>query len=161
MTEMTHDDDSTFVIPMVRSDLISVFLLGAGIGFLVWALGTLLDRYLFGAYFCQSDVGSQCGSSDNYAALMAGVVGGIVALAGLVRLRVYRPLLIVGASMLSAWGVAQISWDSSWPVGILTACLFYGLAFSTYSWIARIREFWIALVAILLLTAFVRFALMA
>lgn len=159
MSKATKVEDPTPIIPMLRSDLMSVLVLGGIIGAIVWLLGLLLHTYVFDAYFCQGDINSQCGSAKNYAAVAATLVGGVAALGGLVRLRVYRPLLVVLASLISTWGVVQISWDFGWFTGILVAIVLYGLAFGLYGWMSRIREFWVALLIIILLVVAVRLAL--
>ena len=148
------------IIPMLNGDLFAILLLGAGMGLLVWMLGALLDRYVFDVYFCKGDINAQCESAKNYAAVAATLVGSVLALAGLVRLRIYRPLLVLIASVLSVWGVAQMSWNLGWFTGALVVAALYALAFGVFGWIARIREFWIALVVMALLVIAVRIALM-
>lgn len=147
------------IVAMLRSDFISVLVLGAAVGFVLWLVGMLLHRFVFDVYFCQGEVSSQCASAKNYAAAAASLVAGIAGLAGLIRLRVYRPLLVIIVSMISLWGTAQISWDLNWLTGALIMALVYALAFGLYSWVARIREFWIALLVIILLVLAVRLAL--
>lgn len=159
MSNATKVESSTPVVPMLRSDLVSVLLLGGGVGLLIWLAGLLLHTYVFDAYFCQGDSTSQCGGAKNYAAIAAGVVGAIVALGGLVRLRVYRPLLVVIAVLVSTWGIAQMSWGFGWFTGALVMIVLYALATGLFSWVSRIREFWIALVVMILLTVAVRLAL--
>lgn len=154
-----QEEKPSAIIPMLRSDFVSVLLLGGIIGLLVWGLGALLNQFVFDAYFCQNDISSQCGSAKNYAAVAAGLVGAIVALGGLVRLGVYRPLLVVIASVLSTWGVVQLSWELSLLTGMLVAVVLYAAAFGLYSWVGRVREFWIALIIIVLLVVGVRLAL--
>lgn len=159
MTEEIREEKPAPIITMLRSDVVGIFLLGAAAGFLVWALGIVLDRYVFDVYFCQGDVSSQCRSAKNYAAAMAGAVAAIGALLGLIRLRVYRPLLVVIAAVISTWGVVQLSWGLDWFIGLPVVCVFYALAYGVFSWLARIREFWITLLAMTLLVVAVRLAL--
>lgn len=159
MTKETLVEKPLPIIPILRSDLVGILLLGGAVGLVVWALGMILDRYMFDVYFCQGDVARQCGSAKNYAAAGASLVGAGVALVGLVRLRVYRPLLVVIASTLSTWGVVQISWSFGWFTGILVAFALYALAFAVYSWTSRVREFWIALLIMTALVIVVRLAL--
>lgn len=149
------------IIPVEWRDLISILVVGAATGLLVWGLGLLFFRFVFDAYLCQGDIGSGCSqNAKNYSAILASLMSVAGALGGLIRLRVYRPLLVVIASMLSLWGVVQISWDFHWIVGMLVAVLLYAVAFGLYSWIARIREFWISLIVIIVLVVAVRIALL-
>ncbi len=144
------------IIPVLTNDFINVLVLGGLVGLLVWGVGAMLDRFVFDAYFCQGDISSQCMSAQNYSAAAALLVGAIAALAGLIRLRVYRPLLVVIASFMSLWGLAQLSWTFDWMTGVAIMILLHALGFGLYSWIARIREFWIALFVVVVLVVAVR-----
>lgn len=161
MAKVKQVEQPAPVIPMLRNDFVSVLLLGAAIGLLIWIIGTLLNTYVFDTYLCRSDVARDCGNAKNYAVVVASVIGGIVALAGLIRLRVYRPLLVLVASLLSTWGIVQLSWNFGWFTSILVVILLFALAFGAYSWIARLREFWMTLIITLVLVVAVRLALMA
>lgn len=147
------------IIPMLRTDFISVIILGAIIGLFIWGFGAALNRFVFEEYFCQGDISSQCGSAKSFSVAAASLVGGIAALTGLIRLRVFRPLLVLIASLVSTWGVVQTSWDLGRFTGIVAVIVLYALAFGVFAWIARIREFWIALVAMIVLVVAVRLAL--
>lgn len=161
MTDEKPVEKPAITIPMLQSDLISIILLGALTGIVMWVLGMFLYRFVLDAYLCQGDISSQCSEGTaNYAALIAGIVGSVGALFGLIQLRVYRPLLVVIASMFSLWGIIQITWGIGWFTGILMVGLLYGLAFGVYSWIARLREFWIAFISIILIILAVRLALL-
>ena len=161
MANDKQPDRLASIIPMTKRDLISVLLLGGAVGLLVWGVGLVLNHYVFDVYFCQGEVNRQCGSAKNYAAVAANIIGMIVALGGLIRLGIYRPLLIVIASMFSVWGVAQLSWNLSVPIGLFVMVMIYAAAFGLYSWIARIREFWMTTVVIILLVVAARLALAA
>lgn len=161
---MTSDDSKaerpSLLVPMLKSDFIAILALGAGTGFLLWALGGVLDRFVFDAYFCQGNVSSQCDGAKNYAAVAATFVGSFLAIAGLIRLRVFRPLLVLIASVVSTWGLLQLSWSLGWFTGLLSVVLLYALAFGLFSWVARIREFWVALVVMAVIVMAARIALM-
>ncbi len=149
------------IIPMLRSDFMSVLAIGAVAGLLVWAIGFLFDRFVFDMYFCQNEISAQCASAKNYSAVAAGLIVALAALGGLVRVRVYRPLLVLIASFLSLWGLAQLSWGLEWSTGLPVMMLLYALAFGLYTWVARIREFWVSLIIVVLLVVAVRLVLVA
>lgn len=147
------------IVPMLREDFFRVIILGAVAGLLMWVLSVVLHRYVFDAYLCQNDISSQCGNAKNYAAGVASLLVAIPVLGALVRMRVYRPLLVLLASMISVWGVIQISLGLEWFMGLLLAFIMYGLSFGTFAWLARIRHFWISLAAIIVVVAVTRFIL--
>ena len=150
------------IISMLRTDFIGVLVLGGVAGVLIWLLGTVLNQFVFEAYLCQgAEVARQCDNAKNYAVVIASLVGAVAALAGLIRLRVYRPLLVVIASLVSTWGVVQLSWGIQWFFGMFIVIALYALAFGVFSWIARIREFWITVLIMIILVVAVRLALAA
>lgn len=156
MTEAEKVEKTTPIIPMTRSDFLSVLALGAAVGLVVWGLGMVFHRFIFDVYFCQGEVVRQCSNARNYSVAVASFIGGIAALAGLIRLRVYRPLLVLIASVISTWGLVQLSWDLGWFTGLLVVAVMYALAFAAFSWLARVREFWLSLVLIIILVVAVR-----
>jgi hypothetical protein len=161
MTQDIEVEKPLAIIPMSRSSFIRVLLLGGAVGLLILGLGYILNRFVFDVYFCQGEVSSQCGSAKNYAVAAASLVGVVVSLWGLIRLTVYRPLLVVIASMLGTWSIIQLSWNLDIVTRLLVAVLFYGSVFGLFAWVSRIREFWITLLVIVLLVVGIRLVLMA
>lgn len=159
MTTESQEEKSVSIIPMLQTDFIGVVALGAIAGFLMWMFGGLLNRFVFDPYLCQNAIGDQCVSAVNYAAILSGLFVGAISLVGLIRLRVYRPLLVVLASFMALWGVVQLTWGMSTLTGILVIALLYGIAFGVFTWIARLREFWISLILTILLVVVVRLVL--
>jgi len=159
-TDNTSEKPST-IIPTQISDFLSVVVLGGVVGVIIWAIAMMLNRFVFDVYLCQNVVSGQCTTAENYSVVAASIVGAIAALVALIRLRVYRPLLVLIASLVSLWGIVQLSWDLGWFTGILVVFLLYALAFGLYAWVARIRQFWIALIVIVVLVVAVRLALVS
>lgn len=147
------------VVPIQRSDMLSILILGGLVGLVLWGLGFILNRFVFDAYLCQNEASNQCAYAKNYAAATTGVIVGILALLALIRFRVYRPLLVLLAVLISLWGIIQLSWSFAWYQGALIALIMYAIGFATFRWIARVRVFWIALASTVLLVIAVRLAL--
>lgn len=147
------------IIDMIPTDLVSVILLGALVGLLVLGFGAFLDRVIFTAYLCQDPTSSQCMNAKSYAEFIAVLAGSVAGLVGLIALRVYRPLLVVIVSMISLWGLMQTSWNLSIFASLLATTILYGAAFGFYSWIARIRIFWVTLVIMIVAVIAIRLAL--
>lgn len=147
------------LVAMSMRDFFSVIIVGGVIGLLIWALGMTLNRYVFDAYLCSGDSISQCGQAKNYSALSALAVASIVSLVALMQLRVYRPLLVIIAVMIGLWGLAQLSWDLVWYQGAGICLVMYALALGTFSWILRLRQFWMALVITIVIVAALRLVL--
>ena len=87
---------------------------------------------------------------------MAAIIGAIVGLFFLVKLQVFRPLLVVLAAVVSLWGVVGLAGLLPWyGVGLSTIAL-YALAYSLFTWVARIRAFWLVVLLLIVLVVAVR-----
>ena len=64
----------------------------------------------------------------------------VVGISVLVKLGVFRPLLIVLASLITLWGLSGWLADVSIVEAALWSSLVYGLSYITYAWLARIRR---------------------
>lgn len=160
MDDESQVEQPSFAVAMSNRDLLGILILGGIVGLLIWGLGLVLNRYIFDVFFCQNGISSQCSRAVDYATGVAALAGSVAGLVGLIRLRVYRPLLIVLASVISLWGVVQLALGMRWYWGAPVTFLMYLLAYGLYSWIGRVRLFWIALAATVVLIAAVRLALM-
>lgn len=159
MNDESQVEQPTYAVAMPNRELLSTLVLGGATGLIIWGLGLILNRYVFDVFFCQSGLSNLCAHELDYAAGVSVAVGSILALVGLIWLRVYRPLLVVLAAAISLWGVAQLAIGASWYWGFLSAVVLYLIAYGLFAWTARVRVFWIALVATIALVVAVRVAL--
>lgn len=127
-----------------------VALTGALMGVLVWGIAALLERFVLRAIFCGDPSAAACVDITTYAGNIATVIVAIVGVVTLVRLGVFRPLLIVLGAAISLWGLA--AWLSGLGIfeQIIWSVVLYTLLYSLYAWIARIRH---AVVVILVFIA--------
>ena len=133
------------VIEQQRSMVVKIALLGAALGLAAWALTYVLERYVLSSILCGGEV---CAQGTVYAGNIAGVVIAIVGVAVLVRMGIYRPLLIALGAVISLWGLA--AWLNGMNVleSVGWTALLYVFAYSAYAWLARIRNVVIMLVLI-------------
>jgi hypothetical protein len=156
---MYSNEDETSLVVMSGRKLLSIIVIGMLIGLMVWGLTWLLDTYIYKALLCHTATAKQCVSSSQYAMITATIISAIVGLLGLVRLQVYRPLLIVIASFISLWGLVSLVLPMAWYVELITIIGLYGLSFGLFAWVARIRHFLVASIVVILLVIAVRFFL--
>ena len=134
-----------------RADLRSAvigFVIGAG----AWLLNLGIQRYLIEPLFCHNaDSFGVCAQGGTVAWIIAMVIGLAAALFTLVRFNVFRPLLIVLASVISLWGVANWLGPLEWWQAALWHGVLFALAFGLFTLIARIERFGIAFVATIIL----------
>lgn len=163
--EAVHEDATDArvspLVSMNRRELISMILVGVAVGAIISVLYFLLNKFIFSAVLCRPQSTADCGQAPNYAMIVAMLVGSIGGVVGLARARIYRPLLIVIVSVVALWGVQNILMGLDWYWAMMITAVFFGLAYGMFGWLARIRNFILAIVLIAVVAVLVRWVLVA
>lgn len=134
-----------------RSDLRSA-VVGFVLGIAAWLLNLGIQRFIIEPFFCHNaDSFSVCAQGGTYAWIAAIIIAMAAGLFMLVRFSIFRPLLIILASIISLWGVANWIGPLSWWQASLWHGVLFALAFGLFTLIARIERFGIAFVVTILL----------
>ncbi|HMH70174.1 MAG TPA: hypothetical protein VK502_02150 [Candidatus Saccharimonadales bacterium] len=159
--EMQQTETQSPFMPMSGRQLLQVAVLGLIVGLAVWGMAFLLENYVFKAIMCRGAVSATCGMTSQYATAVATILAGGIGLFGLVRFQVFRPLLVVIAAGVAMWGIVGITAVLFPWYGVGIACaLLYALSYLAFTWILRVRVFWIAVALLLVLIVAVRLLLM-
>jgi len=159
MNDVYEEDARQLFTPLDASKLVAVALLGAVIGLLVWGLSLVIERYILTPVLCQGTQVLQCASVSQYAESAASIIGAGVGLFFLVRLQIFRPLLVVVAVTACLWGIIGQAALLPWYGIGLTAVLLYAAAYALFTWIARVRSFAMVVIVYVVLVAAVRVTL--
>lgn len=155
--EKTDRTDVTNVLIEVKQQLmIQVALLGAALGVAAWLLAALIRQVIFEPLFCGDAANGMCVSAASNSGLVALTIVSVAGLMGLVRLGAYRPLLVVIAAAITLWGLASWTHNLSWLEAILWSAILFALSYVVFLWLARIRPFAIAVIAIVLVVVLAR-----
>ena len=149
------------LISMSLGELIRVVLCGVGVGLIVAVVYYLMNKFVFGAVLCRPQAPADCNQAPNYAFIVAMVIGAIAGVATLVRLRVYRPLLAVLATVIALWGIHLALSGVVWYWALLATMALFGIAYGLFTWLARIRSFILAIVVTVVVVVVVRLFLAA
>ncbi len=153
----TAQAESTQLIDMSIRQTAQIVIVGLLMGLLAWGLTVLLQYVVLKAVLC-GGVASGC-SVGLAASIWGDVAAACVGLFALVRLRVFRPLLVVIAVTVSLWGlVGSIDALPWYGVGAAYAFL-YALAYIVFAWVVRVRLFWLAVCLLLPVFVIVRLLL--
>lgn len=144
-----------------RQQIVQILVAGLVVGLLTWGLAFLFETYLLRAILCPGSGAMKCMPAFQYAGTFASILAAGFGLFALVKLQVFRPLLVVLAVTVSLWGLVQLVSPLAWQQAGLAVVLLYGLAYSLFAWLARIRLFWVAAGLMVILTVALRFVLMA
>jgi hypothetical protein len=159
MTDANATVESPMLVVMNYRKLLYVAVVGLATGLIIWGLTMLLDMYIYKALLCANESAQQCLSSTRYATTTATILGAAAGLFGLVRLYVFRPLLVVAAAVIALWGVLAVVSPLVWYSALPTVMILYGIAFAAFAWLARMRYFLVSLVAVIILIVIVRLVL--
>jgi hypothetical protein len=135
-----------------------VLLTGLTIGVLYVGLSALISHFVIDPLYCKATLNSGvCSNSESIGGNIATILSAVVALALFVRLRVFRPIVIVVAAAMLLWGL------SSWTAGlgaieiVVSSAILYGLCYILISWICRYKNTLPVLIAVALIVAGSRF----
>jgi len=159
MAETHQEEELATIVPMKWSDLMLVAAVGAVAGTVTWGIYWLLTGYLIPRFFCGDNATGICITAPYVYEGIALIIGGVIGLLGLIRLRTYRPLLIVLAVIISLGGLVQVVGVLTWYLAALASIALFALAYGLYAWVSRVRTFWIALAATVVLMIIVRLVL--
>jgi hypothetical protein len=155
-TNIQQEENSPSEIIDMRPDvLVRVALLGLGLGAITWLVSFLIGKFATGPMFCPG--GGVCETGDAIAGNVTLVLASVVGMLVLVRLGVYRPMLIVIAAALTLWNIGGWLSGIVWYEAIGWSALIYMVTYVAYAWLVRLRNFVIVLVVLAALIIFVRY----
>lgn len=149
------DDVNLRAVPMSWRELVLVGGWGFSVGLVVASVYLLFDHFVFGNVLCRQSA-SECVNAPIYAIVVAQVVGVILGVGLLARQRVYRPLLVVAATLATLWTITSITSSLAWPWQLFWFGVLFGLSYALYTWLARIRNFVLAVVGIIVVAVLLR-----
>ncbi len=144
------------LIEMPQHQVMQVTVLGLAVGAAAWIAGVLVKHAILIPLFCGDPKSALCVNDTLTADNIAAVVIAIVGLMGLVRLSVYRPLLIVLAAVISLWGLGSWAANLEWYEALAWFIVLYALAYIAFAWLVRPRSFPVMIVIVAVAVALVR-----
>lgn len=159
MNDVYQEDKQLPFTPIDVNKMVAILMLGAVVGLVAWGLSIVLDTYVLSAILCKGNTTLTCAGAAQYAETAATIIGAGVGLFFLVKLQVFRPLLVVLAATISLWGIVSLAGLLPWYGIGLSAVVLYAFAYGAFAWVARLRSFWLVLVLLVALIAGVRLVL--
>lgn len=148
---------NSFDLPTSMQEVSRIILVGAGVGLLVALMAELIARFFIGPVFCRTaDTAAVCSSAETYGFNAALVIVSIVAVVVLVKLNVFRPLLVALGPAISLWSLSK-------PLGSLQVLEYgfwivtlFSLAYVLFFWVLRVRSFIAAIIAFIIVLVAIR-----
>lgn len=150
MDQSAASDTPSSLIDMRPATVVQVALLGVILGAISWLVTLLLGRFVLDAIFCANESTTGiCLNTNVIAGNIAIVFSAIGGVLGLVRLGVYRPMLVAIAAAIVLWGVAGWVDGLMWYESLAWTVVLYALSYATLTWLVRPRTFLIAIILVL------------
>lgn len=133
--------------PTSMQKMLIAVLIGAVIGLISWGGGVLIAKFIIEPIFCATpDSVAVCEARDLTAFNIALVMASFAGLLAMVRARIYRPLLISIATIISLWGAPSLVAGDPVATQMLWIVLMAALAYAFFSWVGQLKSFMIALI---------------
>lgn len=161
MSETNQNGTQTLYIPMGTKQLVKVALFGILAGLFVWGLTFVFEAYILKAVFCPGSLELTCAPSAQYGEAIGTIIGAAVSLFVLVKLQVFRPLLVVIATVISLWGLIGIIDGLPLYLIALSVGGLYMFTYLVFTWITRLRLFIVVVILLLALIVAIRLILTA
>lgn len=156
MDQSGSSDNTQTLIELRPQALVQVALLGAGLGILYLLLTLLLRQVIFVPLFCGDPANSMCVGATGGAGVIALVLTSIAGLLGLVRLAIYRPLLVAIAVAVSLWGLSAWTSNMYWVEATMWTVALFALCYTVFTWMVRPRSFPLALALVVITIVLIR-----
>lgn len=144
------------LVGMSTIELAHVLLRGLIVGLLAVGVALIFNKFVFSAILCRPGM-TGCSQAPLYATVVSVAISSIVGVLLLARLRVYRPLLVVIATVVALWAVFGWLFAMPWYLAFVVGGGLFALSYGVFSWILRIRSLLLAGVFLLTLIALIRF----
>ncbi|AHB42723.1 hypothetical protein RAAC3_TM7C00001G0885 [Candidatus Saccharibacteria bacterium RAAC3_TM7_1] len=140
--------------------MLNVFLTGILVGVLTYMLYLLLERFVFEPIMCRDSVAlARCESKDDFASIVALVLGSMLGLILMVRQRVYRPLLATLGIFLSFWTIFLVLMNLPWLAVLIISVLAFGIGYVLFAWLVQPVSLGLSLVMVTLAVVVIRIVL--
>lgn len=139
--------NNSSLIDIRPNTMVQVVLLGVILGAASWLLTIVMERFIFSSLLCGGQTG--CDTSTVVAGNVALVLAAVGGLLGLVRLGVYRPLLVVIAAAIVLWGLSSYTLGMQWYEAMAWIVLLSAVTYTAFTWLVRPRFFLFAIVLVL------------
>lgn len=159
MNETGQEETPSPFVAMSGRELGLVGAVGAGAGLITWLVYWLIVSYGGPALFCHNYLPNLCYSIPSIEESAGLIVGAIAGLLGLVRLRVFRSLLVVLATTITFVGIEHQLSELTWYWAALASIILFALSYAIYAWLSRIRMFLLELVLVVILMVVTRLVL--
>ncbi len=155
---MTEGKTNSIYVPGERRSVVGAALTGLFVGIVGWLVSMAIQAWIIEPIFCRSaQTFNVCSNGGTIGWTVALIIVSIIGLLSLVRTGVFRPLLVVLATLIALWGVSAWLGPLPWWQALLWHGALFALAYSLFAWVARFQSFLLSLIITIVLIIIARF----
>lgn len=154
---MFNQDFAKLYAPYPLITGLMVALAGCLASVATFIIGSALSQFIIGPALCQSAGAQACANSTAVSLHIASIIGGVIGVTVLIRANVYRPLLVVVATLIATWPLYTLIATFPWYIILLGSMASTVFAYGVFSWLLRLYNFLIASVLMLIIIALALF----
>ena len=117
---------------------IRVIIYGAVVGLVYWLLALAISKLIVEPFACRQIVeAASCVNASVVAGKITTVIVTALAIGGMVRMSVTRPIIIAIAAAIVLWPLAEYTQGLFWLESLAWAVGLYTVVYALFGWIAR------------------------
>lgn len=152
--------ETTTVIDRTWSIWLRTLAIGAGLGLVFWIMTILLSNYVIEPLACRElTAAGNCSNAVVLGGNIATILTALVGIAVMVRLNVFRPIILAVATAALLWNLAGMTNGLFWAEALLWSIVLYAATYGLFAWISRYPTLWVSLVISILIVVIIRIAL--
>jgi len=145
-----------------RRSIVQTLLVGLAVGILGWLLDMAIQRFFIEPVFCRNaDSFSMCANGGTIAWVIAIIIASAIGLFSLIRINVFRPLLVVLAAAVTLWGVSGWLGPLVWWQALLWHGALFAVAYLLFVWLARAERFPLAFITTIVVILLLRLVVLS
>ena len=125
---------------------VRVIGIGLFVGILSLGLAWILGRFVVDPLLCRSWALDSCVDSSVIAFNIASVLGAVFGASVLIRIRVYRAVLITLSTLVSFWGLIDLTDGLHWLEVCAWVASLTGVSYLLFFHISRVRSIFVAVI---------------
>lgn len=139
---------------------VRVLIFGAFMGLVYWLLTLAIGNWVIEPFACRNmSEAVMCVDAVPIAGKIAAVLTAAIAIAGMIRLGVIRPVLVAAGAAAVLWELASYTMGLGWLEATAWTVGLYVLAYALFGWLARASSTVVAVISTVLVAVIICIAL--
>ena len=138
------------------------YIIGIGliVGLAYWVTTVLLTRYVVEPLACRDiATAASCVGAIGIAGKIATVLLATLSLLVMIRVSLFRPIIIAVATAVVLWNLSVYTTGLFWAEALAWSIVLYGLSYALFGWIARQMNLVLAIIVAVVVAVMIRIAL--